>query len=50
MGVGEVGGRCLPMWERRIEEGGAEVRRERRWWRVGRVVSEGMVRGIAGGC
>lgn len=49
MGVGEVGGRCLPMWERRIEEGGAEVRRERRWWRVGRVVSEGMVRGIAGG-
>ena len=30
-----------------MELGGAEVRRETRWCKVGRVVSDGMVRGIA---
>lgn len=44
---GEV--RCLPAWTRRMEFVGAEVRRERRWRRVDRVVSEGTVRGMAGG-
>jgi len=39
--------RCLPAWTRRMEVVGAEVRRERSWRRVGRVVSEGIVRGIA---
>ena len=39
--------RCLPAWRRRMSEAGAEVRRERRCRRVGIVVSEGMVRGIA---
>jgi hypothetical protein len=40
--------KCLPAWTSRMEVVGAEVRRERSWRRVGRVVSEGIVRGIAG--
>lgn len=48
--VGEVVAvRCFPACTRRMEAGGAEVRRERSWRRVGRGVSEGRVRGIAGG-
>ncbi len=31
-----------------MEEAGAEVRRERRCWRCGRGVLDGIVRGIAG--
>ena len=46
--VAEV--RCLPAWTRRISDVGAEVRKERSWRRVGIVVSEGTVRGIAIGC
>ena len=48
-GMGEEAVRCLPAWTRRISVGGAWVRRERRWRRVGSVVSEGMVSGIAMG-
>jgi len=40
--------RCLPAWTRRRVDGGAEVRRERRWRRVEIEVEAGMVRGIAG--
>lgn len=39
--------RCLPAWTRRMEVVGAEVRRERRCRRVGIVVSEGTVSGMA---
>lgn len=41
--------RCLPAWTRRMSDVGAEVRRERSWRRVGIVVSDGTVRGMAGG-
>ena len=39
--------RCLPAWTRRMSVVGAEVRNERSWRRVGIVVSEGTVRGMA---
>ena len=48
-GFEEVTGRCFPACRRRMVGGGWVVRRERRWQRVGRVVSVGMERGIAVG-
>ena len=39
--------RCLPAWTRRMSDVGADVRNERSWRRVGIVVSEGTVRGMA---
>lgn len=39
--------RCLPAWTRRMSDVGADVRSERSWRRVGIVVSEGTVRGMA---
>jgi len=42
--------RCFPACTRRMSTKGAEVRRERRCCRVERDVSDGMVRGMAGGC
>lgn len=39
--------RCLPACTRRMDVVGADVRSERRWRRVGIVVSDGTVRGIA---
>lgn len=39
--------RCLPACTRRMSDVGAEVRRERSWRKVGIVVSEGTVRGMA---
>ncbi len=40
--------RCLPAWTRRMSVVGADVRSERSWRRVGIVVSEGTVSGMAG--
>lgn len=39
--------RCFPACTRRMSDVGAEVRRDRRCWRVERDVSEGIVNGIA---
>ena len=39
--------RCLPAWTRRMSDVGADVRNERSWRRVGIVVSDGTVRGMA---
>ncbi len=39
--------RCLPAWTRRMSVVGADVRSERSWRRVGIVVSEGTVSGMA---
>ena len=47
IGCWEVVERCLPAWRRRMVGVGRVVRRDRRWQSVGRVVSLGMVRGIA---
>ena len=46
-GAAVVEVRCLPAWTRRMSDVGAEVRRERSWRRVGIVVSEGTVKGMA---
>lgn len=48
IGWGEVVERCFPAWSRRMVGVGRVVRRESRWQSVGRVVSLGMVRGMAG--
>lgn len=48
----DVGGREVrwwPAWTRRIEEVGADVRRESRCWRVVTGVEKGIVRGMADG-
>ena len=44
----EAAVRWRPAWTRRMEEAGADVRRERRCWRCERGVDEGIVRGMAG--
>lgn len=38
---------CRPAWINRIDDAGAEVRRESRCWRWATGVEEGMVRGMA---
>lgn len=46
-GEASVEVRCLPACTRRMSVVGADVRNERSWRRVGIVVSEGTVRGMA---